>query len=200
MAMIHEQLYRSEDLAHVDFLAYVEHLTSHLMRAADAASRGIELRLKVEPISLPVDLAIPTGMILNEFVSNALEHAFPDGRHGCIDIEFHRRAGNYELLVRDNGVGLNDAAIARNGKSLGLKVVDGLIRQLDGALETRNESGASFHLAYRAVGDCGEIAQQNGAAKIVTSTTTQSDKGPVLTEYSFPQISEMSQIQNEENP
>ncbi|MFH1266359.1 MAG: histidine kinase dimerization/phosphoacceptor domain -containing protein, partial [Planctomycetota bacterium] len=103
MALIHEQLYRSDDLAHIDFAAYVEQLVAHLRGSFGNSGGRVDVRLDVQPLPLSLDLAIPCGMIVNELVSNALEHAFPDCRPGEIGVEFIRDEAGYRLTVADNG-------------------------------------------------------------------------------------------------
>ena len=87
MALIHEQLYRSHNLARIDFVEYVESLTNHLLRSYGKDARKVTLERDITPVFLSIDTAIPCGLIINELVSNALKHAFPDGRTGKIRVE-----------------------------------------------------------------------------------------------------------------
>ena len=121
MALIHEQLYRSSDLARIDFAAYVEDLVGHLEQGLGHKAAPVEFHLDVEPLPLPLDLAIPCGMIVNELVSNALEHAFPDGRAGEIQVMFTQDAAGYCLAVADNGVGIDIDRNDAEPTSLGLE-------------------------------------------------------------------------------
>lgn len=147
MALIHEQLYRSEDLSRIDFAQYVARLSEQLSRSAGAALRGVMVHVDVEPVPLALDVAIPCGMIVNELVSNAMKHAFPAGRSGRIDVEFRVVEGKHELIVSDNGVGLEPGDPLET-KSLGLKVVAALVRQLGGQLEISGAGGARFVVRY----------------------------------------------------
>ena len=79
MALIHEQLYRSGDLTRIDFRDYVDGLTRNVLASAGEVGRPVKLTLDVEPVSLDLDVGIACGLILNELLSNAMKHAFPDG-------------------------------------------------------------------------------------------------------------------------
>ena len=150
MALIHEQLYRSEDLTRIDFAAYVEQLIAHLQHGFGNSARRVDVRLDVQPVPLSIDLAIPCGMIVNELVSNALEHAFPDGSPGEIHVEFTGDKDSYRLTVADNGVGMStEPADGQQETSLGMKVVQALARQLHGEFSFRQEGGSAFLLRFR---------------------------------------------------
>jgi two-component sensor histidine kinase len=103
----------------------------------------------VGQIPLEIDRAIPCGLIVNELVSNALKHAFPNGRKGEITIRLHcSDDGRIWLTVADNGAGLSPDADFRKTETLGLQLVNMLTRQLAGDIELRNENGASFTLSF----------------------------------------------------
>jgi PAS domain S-box-containing protein len=150
LALIHEQLYRSQDLAQIDFAAYVRELVGHLAQGLGRMAAGVSFRFDLEPSLLPLDLAIPCGMIINELVSNALEHAFPQGRSGSVRIAFRGEAADYELTVADDGVGLSEGKLAAKPGSLGLKVVQALTRQLRGRLDVQSLPGAAFTIHFSA--------------------------------------------------
>lgn len=149
MALIHEQLYRSSDLARIDFAAYVEDLVGHLRRGVGRRAAPVTFQLEVQPLPLPLDLAIPCGMIVNELVSNALEHAFPDGRSGEIRLRFTQDADGYHLAVADDGVGIKKDRSDAQPPSLGLRVVEALTRQIDGDLTVRHNGGARFEIRFQ---------------------------------------------------
>jgi PAS domain S-box-containing protein len=150
MALIHEKLYQSGDLARVDFTEYVRNLTTHLFRSYKASPAAISLSIETAPdLRLSLDTAIPCGLIVNELVSNALKHAFPDGRAGEINIAFDRAgAEQYHLRVSDNGVGFPDGFDFRQSNSLGLQLVHTLIDQLDGTLEMQRNGGTTFAATF----------------------------------------------------
>jgi PAS domain S-box-containing protein len=148
MALIHEQLYRSDDLARIDFAAYVEDLVGHLDRGLGRRAATVGFRIEVQRFPLPLDLAIPCGMILNELVSNALEHAFQAGRTGEIRIGFTVEEGAYCLTVADNGRGMSEEPIGEATTSLGLKVVRALVRQLHATLDVAHHGGTRFAIRF----------------------------------------------------
>jgi two-component sensor histidine kinase len=149
MALIHDKLYRSKDLARIDFKDYIYDLTSNLLLSYGVDSSRIRRNLNVAEVALDVDTAIPVGMILNELVSNSLKHAFPAGRGGEIRIDLGAKVnGRYTLIVADDGEGFPEDLDFRNSESLGLKLVSGLVEQLDGAIELDNSRGTEFKISF----------------------------------------------------
>jgi len=134
MALIHERLYQSDDLAQVDFAAYLEGLTEHLFRSYNVRSDTVTLQLDTDAGPLSVDRAIPCGLIVNELVSNAIKHAFPDDRAGTIRVAYMQNDREARLVVADDGVGAPEDFDAEQSDSLGLRLVRGLVQQLNGAL------------------------------------------------------------------
>ncbi|HKD36192.1 MAG TPA: histidine kinase dimerization/phosphoacceptor domain -containing protein, partial [Pirellulales bacterium] len=147
MALIHEQLYQSGELSRIDFLEYVRRLCSYLMECSGDQDGHVSLRLDVAAVPLPLNLAIPCGMILNELVSNALKHAFPGGRRGTVLIGFESHDGNYRMSVSDDGIGTAAAEPPKPG-SLGLKVVDALVKQIGGAMSVTSDRGTKFNIIF----------------------------------------------------
>ncbi|MFN2108821.1 MAG: histidine kinase N-terminal 7TM domain-containing protein [Anaerolineae bacterium] len=147
MALIHEKLYRSSDLARVDFAEYIRNLASFLIRSYK--SRAVRLDLQAADIYLSIDDAVPCGLIVNELISNALKHAFVDGREGEICVMMQQLADRQvRLVVRDNGVGLPKDVDYMNTGSLGLQLVTMLVEQLDGTIEIGNNVGAEFEILF----------------------------------------------------
>lgn len=138
MALIHEQLYRSPGSSLVQFSEYVQSLVGRLLQSYAGESRGIRLELAVDPVDLPMDTAIPCGLIVSELVSNALKHAFPAGRSGTISLRFQSADGRCTLSVRDDGVGLDEARRGSGRQTLGLQMVPALAMQLDGTFTIGN--------------------------------------------------------------
>ena len=148
MALVHERLYRSEDLASVDFAEYTEELASHLFRNSALSPHTIGLKIDFEKIPLEIDQAIPCGLILTELISNALKHAFPNGRSGEIRVSL-KRVGNegVVLTVADNGVGLPEEPDLQDQRSLGMRLIYSLANQLDAKIEfLRREPGTEARL------------------------------------------------------
>ena len=154
MALIHEKLYQSPDLAGLIFRDYLSDLIDSLVQTyGKTLATPAELDLQVDDMSLDMDMAIPCGLIVNELVSNALKHAFGDGRHPRLIVRAsltevpHEVDGPRELLVlevSDNGIGLPDDLDIETSRSLGLKLVRTLTDQLHGSLELSTDGGTRF--------------------------------------------------------
>ncbi len=145
MAMIHENLYQSQNLANVNFGNYLHDLVSGL--AVDVPiPPGVQYSLEIEEVFLPVDIAIPCGLIVNELVTNAFLHAFPQGRRGEVTVCLSETATGLCLEVTDDGTGLPAGLELEGAASLGLTLVRILSHQLRGELTCSAGPGASFHL------------------------------------------------------
>ncbi len=151
MALVHEKLYQSEDLARVDFAGYISSLINHLFQSYGVNSSLIGLKTSVDDFAVDIDTAIPCGLILNELISNSLKHAFPDGRAGEIHVELRSdNAGQFTLLVSDNGIGLPEDWGLRETESLGLQLVNTLVNQLGGTIELDGSGGTAFKITFAA--------------------------------------------------
>jgi PAS domain S-box-containing protein len=156
MALIHEHLYRSDNLAEVDLAAYIRRLCQQLFHALAVTPAAIQLVLDLAPVKLSIDQAIPCGLLVNELVSNALKHAFPAGRAGLVRVELHPLPGDdpgWRLLVADNGVGLPAGFSLDHLTSLGMKLCADLTRQLGAVLEIGAGPGAQFVVQYQKSGN-----------------------------------------------
>jgi len=149
MAIVHETLYQSRHLSHVEVKPYIEQLCRHLLSSYGLASGRIDFQHDIAPLSLNLDRAIPFGLILNELVSNALKHAFPEGRAGWLRVELGpEKTGEAVLVVKDNGVGLPADIDLFRTRSLGLRLIANLTRQLDGILEVQRQGGTTFRITF----------------------------------------------------
>jgi two-component sensor histidine kinase len=148
MVLVHERLYQSPDLARIDFAEYIQSLANYLFRSYGVNTNAIKLKTNVHDVFLGVDTAIPCGLILNELVSNALKHAFPDGRAGEIRIELRADDGQLMLVVSDNGVGFPEDLGFRDTASLGLQLVSTLVDQLEGTIELDRSGGTTFKITF----------------------------------------------------
>jgi len=147
IALIHEKLFKSQDHGRVPFSEYARGLAEDVFHATRVSSEKVSLELAVEDVALPVDQAIPCGLILNELITNALKHAFPDGRSGTVRVELVPfGAGGLRLLVRDDGVGLPAGLDVHRPASLGLQLVQMLAKQLHAALEVEVAEGTHVRL------------------------------------------------------
>ncbi len=153
MAMIHAQLYEAADLRQVDFAKYASRLMDNLLHSYGVEPERISSSVAIGPLKLPVDQAIPVGLILNELISNAIKYAFPDLRRGSIGIEGGLHGEQVELAFRDDGVGFVPPPESRQGKSHGLHIVSILCGQLHATLERTHSAGVpgpgtTFKLAF----------------------------------------------------
>lgn len=149
MALIHEKLYQSKDLARIDFAGYVRELMVYLFRSYTVSPDQIQTELDTSDIYLGIDTAIPCGLIISELVTNSMKYAFPGGKRGKIYVGLHPlEDGNLELKVVDNGVGLPDDFDWRESDSLGLQLVSTLTAQLHGKMHVSGRDGACFTLTF----------------------------------------------------
>ncbi len=149
MAIIHERLYQTDNLAEVALAEYIDSLTRFLAGTVSGNSGRISIVQDVEDVALPIDMAVPCGLIVNELVTNSLKHAFPDERKGEVRISCRcMEEGVVTLSVRDNGVGLPDDLHPENLKSLGMRLVHNLTDQLGGTLVFGNDGGAVFSIQF----------------------------------------------------
>ncbi len=150
MSLLHEKLYRAKDIDRIDFISYMQSLTRNLRSSYASSSTRISLNINAEPINVNIDTAIYCGLIVNEIVSNAYKYAFPQGRSGQIMIEFSRDETNsYTLIIRDNGVGIDEMIDLKHAKNLGLQLVYSLVTdQLKGKVTLENFHGTLFKISF----------------------------------------------------
>lgn len=150
MALIHEILYQSENLAKINFLDYIRKLTAGLFRSYGVNSEAIDLNIQANYVPLSVDVAIPCGLIVNELVSNSIKHAFPNKKNGAIRIDFSPDpAGQVmTMTVSDNGVGIPKDFELENAASLGLRLVGTLTEQLGGNISFKHGSGTEIKVVF----------------------------------------------------
>jgi two-component system, sensor histidine kinase PdtaS len=148
MSILHEKLYQSKDLAKIEFNDYVRSLAEHLFFGFGTQTSQIKLNLSIDQVYLDVDTAIPCGLIINELVTNALHHAFPDSQPGEISISFKHDQGDYVLMVWDNGIGIPADFELNINNSLGLQLVNSLANQLLGKLAIDITKGSKFTIRF----------------------------------------------------
>ena len=149
MALVHESLYDASDLAHVDVEAYLRRLTDYLWRSYSGRTQAIALSLTIDPIALTMDTAIPCGLMINELVSNAILHGFPQGQAGRIHVHLRQEAaGQVTLAVSDTGVGLPADFCLEQIDTLGLRLVDALAEQLGGTLTLDHRVGTTLTVTF----------------------------------------------------
>ena len=150
MALIHEKLYQYDDLSRINMNEYMEQLSRFLTQTYRSA-KNIDVIVEAEDISLDIDTAVPLGLITNELLSNALKYAFEDADSGTIRVKLSQEgATSYQLIVSDTGKGLADNLDIKKSKSLGLKLVHTLTRQINGDLSITTQPGATFAIGFDA--------------------------------------------------
>ncbi len=153
IALVHEKLYRSADLSHVDFADYVTTLVEQLFFAHDADERHITRSLALGGTHLGIDLAIPCGLIVNELVTNCLKHAFRGRERGHVEVRARPAAGGLvELSIADDGVGLPRGFDPRATDSLGLDLVFTFAEQIDATVEIASDVGTTFRFCFKTPG------------------------------------------------
>jgi PAS domain S-box-containing protein len=152
MALIHEQLYRSNNFSRIDIAHYLQTLTSELCRTVSASSGSVRMTFTMEPAYCGIDTAIPCGLIVNEIVSNALKYAFPDrSEPGEISISIHCREENIIVLsISDNGIGLPDHVEPQSVKTLGFQLITILVKQIKGTYAIHRNGGTRWEIVFPA--------------------------------------------------
>ena len=148
MALIHEELYKSENLAKIDLDSYIRRLANSFFRAYETTGK-IALKIDVKDVSISITSAIHCGLIINELISNSLKYAFPGGREGEITITLRRIEDKIELAVSDDGIGIPEDLDFRNTESLGLQLVTTLVEnQLQGEIKLNRAEGTEFQIKF----------------------------------------------------
>ena len=156
MAMVHEMLYMRKDIAHIEYKSYVQELSEYLIRSIKGLDSKVHLKIDIPDIKLGIDTAIPLGLLINEAVTNALKYGFSDEEEGEIYIALKKELDKqYVLNIGDNGVGFPETVNYKNSKSLGLKLIHNLTRQLKGTIQRDNsKKGTNYIIKFK------EIQQQ----------------------------------------
>ncbi|MEY2977192.1 MAG: response regulator [Prochlorotrichaceae cyanobacterium] len=150
MALVHEKLYKSKNLASVNMKEYLTELVEYLCNAFDAQHRNIEMELDLSPIFLNIETVTPCGLIVSEIVSNIFKHAFLGKSGGKFWLSAHQNDEKViDIMVRDNGVGFPDGFNLHSSDSLGLNLIILLTKQLRGKIQYRYEGGSLFQLVFQ---------------------------------------------------
>ena len=161
IAALHETLYSSQDLASIEFGAYMESLVADLVSFYAVDKNRLNVTVRAADLVVDISQAIPLGLIVNELVTNTLKHAFPGGRSGELSIQLAYLESSIDriegetlddglgqLTVSDNGVGLPPNLDFEQTRSMGLHLVNVLTRQLQGELRVSTEAGTSFSIKF----------------------------------------------------
>jgi len=150
MALVHKKLYQSENLSQIDLSGYVRDLVSHFGKAySQKTPTRINFNMELESVKVLIDSAIPTGLALNELLSNAIEYAFVNQEEGEIKISLRREGENIILKLKDNGIGIPENFSIEEDAGMGLNIVKGLIEgQLDGEIDYNSNNGLAWKLKF----------------------------------------------------
>jgi len=148
MALIHQVLYQSHDFARVDFAGVIDSLVPTLVASYGIEPERIGIEIEAAAVQLPINLAIPCGLIVNELVTNALKHAFPGNVPGIIRVVLAQYSHNrVRLIVSDNGIGIPAQLDLEKADTLGLQLVRLLTSQVNGELSIERQP-ARFTLTF----------------------------------------------------
>jgi PAS domain S-box-containing protein len=151
MALVHEKLYQTKDLALLDFAEYAPNLLNYLWSAYGSVSGKVHLNMAFTSLIMSIEMAVPCGLILNELASNAIKHAFPSGMEGevSVTLEHEPASGAVCLRVKDNGIGLPSDLDWHQSTSLGLQLVQMLTKQIQGTVQTGHGPGTEFQIKFK---------------------------------------------------
>lgn len=145
MSLIHQRLYKTDDVSTVNIKEYFSELTESLMQAYGRTSDDFELNIEVENPNLDVDLAIPLGLIVNELMTNSFKYAYEGIEHPCLNI-YLKNDKDITLKIQDNGIGIDENLVGQKSNSFGQKLIKGLSKQLKGTYKFENNQGTHFEL------------------------------------------------------
>ena len=150
MALIHENLYNNKSLANINFSTYIKSLSGNIARSYASQNGHIKFDYKIEEAYLPMDIAIPCGLIINELISNSFKYAFNGKSNGVIGIDFSSlKEDEFQLIVSDDGIGIPDTIDITKTKSLGMKILYKLVQQIDGELQSDFSNGTKFNITFK---------------------------------------------------
>ncbi len=149
MAMVHENLYRSDSLVDIDLASYLTELATTLIKSM-VINQHITMEAETEPVPISIDHAVPLGLAVNEIITNSLKHGFPDNRSGSIILHLCQSAENViQLRVKDTGIGIPESFDIEKSSSFGLQITKNLIRkQLHGTITMRPDNGTETEIRF----------------------------------------------------
>ncbi|MEN8262220.1 MAG: histidine kinase dimerization/phosphoacceptor domain -containing protein [Nitrospirota bacterium] len=151
IGLVHKILYKSDDLANIDFHGYIKSLAGKIFDSYGISTERVELKIDIDDISIGIDASIRCGLIISELVSNSLKYAFPDEKKGEIKIGLHTLRGKeVELVVSDNGIGIPEDLDIKKTDTLGLKMVEiFVVDMLRGSIEVSRAAGTKYIIKFR---------------------------------------------------
>ena len=148
MATIHELLYKAENLSDITVDKYLEAIAKEVYKTYRKPGQDIELKLDLAKTKIPLDQMIPCGLILNEMISNSFKYGFKNGDEGEIGVSYKIEGDQVKFHIDDTGIGLEEGKTIESITSMGMTIVDGLVKQLDATMEVQTENGLAFHIQF----------------------------------------------------
>lgn len=148
MALVHEKLYQTKNLSAIPFKDYLESLITEISSLYRLEIPAVTTTVEMGNIELELETAVPLGLLLNELITNACKHAFPDKRPGTIRVHLTRNGDTFSLTVKDDGVGLPPGFDRERPKTLGLELVSILATQLEGTFQIRSDNGTEALVTF----------------------------------------------------
>jgi two-component sensor histidine kinase/DNA-binding response OmpR family regulator len=158
MAMIHELLYSTEDYTKINFGENTRKLVDHALVLYPDRAKNVQINYDLEELYLNTDTAIPLSLVINELVSNALVHAFPDGRSGTISISMRKIGrGGFEMKIADDGIGMSNTSEGPSRQTLGLNLVHSLMENLHGTMKVKASGGTRYVIRFKEYFECDNL-------------------------------------------
>lgn len=149
MALVHERLYRSTSISRIDLADYVKYLALNLFRFYSVSSQKIQWKIEAPHIEVNINTAIPLGLVVNELITNAIKYGFPLDRRGELFIILQKNGQDLTLMIKDNGVGIPKNFDWQNAESMGMRLINNLVEQLDGTVSLNRSSGTAFTITVK---------------------------------------------------
>jgi two-component sensor histidine kinase len=147
MALIHQKLYQNDDLL-INFNEYIQSLVKDINSAY--STTNIEIIYEIDNnFTLDIDTAIPLGLIINELITNSFKYAFSKEKINTLSIQFIKNEDRNLIIIKDNGPGIKYRIKVRTVKSIGLRLVRNLVKQLHGSIKYKYDNGAEFSIYFK---------------------------------------------------
>jgi PAS domain S-box-containing protein len=150
MALIHQLLYKSNELTKIDMEDYLMGLASFMLASYGELKDRLNIIVKCKDIFFSIETAVPFGLLVNELITNSLKHGFPDLRSGNIEVSLSAEdGGTYVLEYNDNGIGMPLSVVNGHVMTFGMYLIDTLVTQLDGVLELNSDNGTAYKIRFK---------------------------------------------------
>lgn len=147
MSLIHQKLYQSEEVKTICMPLYISEFVGYLSDSFQVGQR-IRFEQQIDDFELSVAQAVPLALIINEAVTNAIKYAFRDGQYGIINLSLQSISDRVYMCVSDNGIGIPDVQLNNTSRTLGLKLMKGLCRDLNAEILIENTNGTAISLDF----------------------------------------------------